>query len=373
MKDRLSSIAVLLIEDSPTEAMLVKKRLAARSHPSFRLYHESTLAAGMARLKQSTVDVVVLDLTLPDSSGLDTFLTLRATAGRVPIVILSGVQDEQLAVEAVRRGAQEFFHKDEMITESLGRLLQYAIERFHRQEAEYEIESAGIVQSRLFPKRSPSIPGFDIAGRCVPANHVGGDYFDYFVVRQRILIVVMGDVCGHGLGPSLVMAETRAAIRTAAATTRDVGVMLRQANELLYEDEVDLFMTLFLCRIDTHTGALSYASAGHPGEVLRRTGQFETLSTREPPLGIEDTQFEVRRTKIFAGDTLYLHSDGITERASASGEDFGLKRIRDVISNSAGLTAESSIDHLFDQADSYADHRPATDDMSAIIVKVCDE
>jgi len=371
VEDPPNTITVLLIEDSSTEALLIQRHLAARASPSFTLYHETTLGAGVARLKQSAVDIVVLDLTLPDSRGLETFLTLNASVSGVPIVILSGVKDDWIAVEAVRRGAQDFFRKDEMISDSLGRLLQYAIERFHRQQAEREIASAGIVQSRLFPKQPPSISGYDIAGRCNPANHVGGDYFDYFMADDRHLMVVVGDVSGHGLGPSLVMAETRAALRTAAATTEDVGVMIRLANELLYADEVNLFVTLFLGRLDTTTGGFSYASAGHPAELLRHDGTFEVLSSHEPPLGIEsDTRFEVRQTDLRTGDTLFLYTDGISERLSESHEDFGMTRIRDLMTASTEWTAAQSIDRLFEQANSFADHGPAIDDMTAIVVKV---
>jgi serine phosphatase RsbU (regulator of sigma subunit) len=302
---------------------------------------------------------------------LDTFLTLNASVSGIPIVIHSGVKDDGIAVEAVRRGAQDFFHKGEMVSESLGRLLQYAIERFHRQQAEREIAWAGIVQSRLFPKQPPPIPGFDIAGRCDPANHVGGDYFDYFVVDNGDLIVVIGDVSGHGLGPSLVMAETRAALRTAAATTEDLALMMRRTNELLYGDEVSLFVTLFLGRINPNTRTLSYASAGHPGELLRQDGSFELLSTREPPLGIElDTRFAVRQTNLCSGDTMFLYTDGISERLSESREQFGTSRIRDLMATSARQTAAQSIDLLFDHANFFAGHGSGLDDMTAVVVKV---
>jgi sigma-B regulation protein RsbU (phosphoserine phosphatase) len=187
---------------------------------------------------------------------------------------------------------------------------------------------------------------------------------------DRHLIVVVGDVSGHGLGPSLVMAETRAALRTAAATTDDVGVIIRLANELLYRDVVSSFVTLFLGRLDTRTGALFYASAGHPAELLRDDGSFEVLSSREPPLGIEsDTCFAVHETGLGMGDTLFIYTDGISERLSPSREDFGTERVRELMSATTDLTAAESIDRLFEQANSFADHGPAIDDMTAIVVK----
>ncbi len=176
-------ISVLLIEDSAADAALVEKHLKACADPSFVFHHETTLAAGISRLQNTRVDVVVLDLTLPDSSGLETLRPLRSWTGDIPVVILSDQAEDAFALEAMRGGAEDFFAKSEVMSESLGRLLQFAIERFRRQQAEREIATAGFVQRRLFPKQPPSIPGMDVAGRCDPAGRVGGDYFDYFMDR----------------------------------------------------------------------------------------------------------------------------------------------------------------------------------------------
>jgi sigma-B regulation protein RsbU (phosphoserine phosphatase) len=147
--------------------------------------------------------------------------------------------------------------------------------------------------------------------------------------------------------------------------------MIRRANELLYQDMASSFVTLFLGRIDTTSGVLCYASAGHPAELRRHDGSFELLSTKEPPLGIEsDTLFEVRQTQLHIGDTLFVYTDGISERLSQSREDFGSDRVRDSVTASSNLTASQSIDRLFDAATDFAGHTPAMDDMTAIIVKV---
>lgn len=371
MQDRSSTIVVLLVEDSKTDATLIRHHLESCSSPSFDLHQEVTLADGIKRLDTLAADIIVLDLTLPDSQGLDTFRAVNAVTSGTPIVILSGLEDEWVALEAVRRGAQDFFQKREALSPSLGRLLQYAIERYHRQEAEREIESAGFVQSRLFPKQLPLIPGIDVAGRCDPANQVGGDYFDYFMANDRDLIVIIGDVSGHGLGPSLVMAETRAALRTAAATTEDVGQMVEQANELLYDEVQRWFVTLFLARIDTVTGTCCYASAGHPAELLRRDGLREVLESEDPPLGIEDdTIYQVHQTKLGLGDTLLLYTDGISERLSPSHEQFGEQRVTDLVNSCTTLTSAQSVDRLFDATHEFAGIHPPADDMTAIVVKV---
>ncbi len=141
-------IHVLLVEDSPAHADLVKDVLAqARGGPAglrFRVTHVTWLASALERLDQGDVDAVLLDLTLPDSQGLDTFTRTRAHAADVPIVVLSALDDEALAATAVRAGAQDYLVKGQMPLELVARSLHYAIER-HRAEVKLLREQAARV------------------------------------------------------------------------------------------------------------------------------------------------------------------------------------------------------------------------------------
>lgn len=372
MNDKLPpTISVLLIEDSATDAGLIRAHLADRTDPSFLLHHATTLGEGLECIQKSLFDIVVLDLTLPDSSGLDTFLAMNDVASGVPIVILSGLSDSELALEAVRQGAQDFFAKDKAISESLGQSLQYTIERFHRQFAEREIDAAAFIQQRLYPRPLPPLAGLDVAGRCDPANQVGGDYFDYFMSDDNNLLLVIGDVSGHGFGPSLVMAETRAALRTMTTMTDDIGMMIRRVNELLVHDNLGPFVTLFLARIDVTTGACKYASAGQPAELVRADGLAETLESGDPPLGIRSgNSLAVQETQLQSGDTLLLFTDGLSERCLMKSELYGVARMQQLIVDSASLTASQTIERLFYEANAFANAHPAADDMTAIVLKV---
>ena len=190
---------------------------------AFQVRREDRLETGFSQLDRGDVDVVLLDLNLPDSTGLDTFRAVHRRTMHLPIVILSGQEDVELAVDAVGLGAQDYLTKAEANRSSLARSIRYAIERSRRQRAEQELTAAGEIQRRLFPQSSPEIPGFDIHGRCEPANLAGGDYFDYFPMGRNGLGVVVADVSGHGIGPALIMSETRAVLRTLATTYEDVG------------------------------------------------------------------------------------------------------------------------------------------------------
>lgn len=132
MNDR--PIRVLLIEDNPGDARLIREALAAGDHSRFELTHADRLATGLARLAQGDMDVVLLDLSLPDSQGLEALGKTHAQTPDVPIVVLTGLEDERLAIKGMQAGAQDYLVKGQADGRLLTRSLRYAIERQRLQE-----------------------------------------------------------------------------------------------------------------------------------------------------------------------------------------------------------------------------------------------
>lgn len=132
-------IRALLVEDNPVDAIFVEKSLTGTANPTFQLSQAEQLAAGLSKLAEGTVDVLLLDLDLPDSQDLATFRTAQAAAPQLPIVVLSRESDEELAVEAVQAGAQDYLVKGRYDRELLTRSLRYAIERKRAQHALSEL------------------------------------------------------------------------------------------------------------------------------------------------------------------------------------------------------------------------------------------
>lgn len=128
-------LRVLLIEDNPGDARLIRELLAGEHGATFELHWDQRLADGLERLERERIDAVLLDLGLPDSQGLDTFLALRACAGHLAIIVLTGLDDEEAALWAVREGAQDYVAKGELPGLSLTRIVRYAIERKQAERA----------------------------------------------------------------------------------------------------------------------------------------------------------------------------------------------------------------------------------------------
>jgi DNA-binding response OmpR family regulator len=122
-------ITILYIEDNFSDVVLVEEMLADETKRSYSLENAPTLAAGMERLEAGGIDLALLDLSLPDSQGLETFLTLKNKLSGVPVIVMTGTDDESLAVKAVQAGAQDYLVKRQLDTNLLVRAIRYAIER----------------------------------------------------------------------------------------------------------------------------------------------------------------------------------------------------------------------------------------------------
>ncbi|HKX61163.1 MAG TPA: SpoIIE family protein phosphatase, partial [Verrucomicrobiae bacterium] len=242
-------------------------------------------------------------------------------------------------------------------------------------ENQEQFRVAREIQQRLFPKSAPGCPGFDIAGASYPAEATGGDYFDYLPMLNDRLGIVVGDVTGHGVGPALLMAETRAYLRVLAGRRDDAGEILTRANGILAEDVgSERYITLFLGRLDPKQRTLAYASAGHSaGYVLGRDGAIKaTLRRTGVPLGMQpNTQYESRpELQLASGDIVLLLTDGIEESAGPGEELFGIERTLEVVRQNRDSSASQLVQHLYESVRAFCRNVPQADDITAIVVKV---
>ena len=374
-------IKVLLVEDNPGDALLLRETLAD-TNAAIEWTHDQKLASALNRLDQERFDVVLLDLSLPDSHGIDTFHKVRKRAPQAPVVMLTGLDDETTAVEAMSQGAQDYLVKGGTDGHALLRSMRYAIERTRREFAERELRAAHAdlqaareIQQRLFPSQAPALPGFDIAGASFPAGDTGGDYYDFIPMLQGSLGLVVGDVSGHGFGPALIMANTRAYLRALSLTCSGVGDILTRANAALREDTADQhFVTLLFAALHPQDRTLVYASAGHnPGLVLDAAGNVRReLKSTDLPLGVmPDTVFTAApRFELTPGEILFLFTDGLVEARAPDKTDFGLERALETIREHRTRPASEIVEALYQRARDFEGGEPQRDDVTMVVVKL---
>jgi serine phosphatase RsbU (regulator of sigma subunit) len=379
-----SPVRVLLVEDNPGDVVLIREMLREQPRARFELTAVARLDAARDALEESGFAVVLLDLSLPDSQGLETFRALRAACARLPVVVLTGLDDEALAVEAVQEGAQDYLVKGQTTGRQLAHALRHALGRHQRlrglmdalQATEAELEVARRIHQDLLPRESPAVAGYDIFGASLSAGAVGGDLFQYLALPDGALGLAVADVTGHGIGPALLMAAIRSYLRAFAQTEADVGRILTLANRLFARDVTEGYnCTLFLARLDALGRSLGHASAGHhpPGLVVAADGSLKgELYSTGLPLGIQpDAEYFVEGpVSLEAGDVVLLLTDGVVEARCAPRQEFGRERAVAVVRENLGRGAREIVEALFRAVRAFTRDRPQTDDITAVAVKV---
>jgi sigma-B regulation protein RsbU (phosphoserine phosphatase) len=243
-----------------------------------------------------------------------------------------------------------------------------------QQEQEFHLQIAHEVQQHLNATVA-SLPGFDIAGTVNSATLTGGDYFDFIAQPDGCLCIAIGDVSGHGFGAALVMAETRAYVRSYAMLESDMGAILSRVNSALVSDlEGGRYVTLLLARLDPRNRLVEYASAGHiPCYSLRSSGEIgHVLESTGPPSGLfADSQFSSSPAiPLDYGETLVLLTDGVTEAANNDDAQFGADRALEFIKSHLQSSAAELVRGIHERVLAFTGGGPPSDDITSVICKV---
>src|SRR5215216_3639879 len=202
-----------------------------------------------------------------------------------------------------------------------------------RERIEQELKVARLIQQTLLPKHVPDLPGYQVAAYYQPAREVGGDFYDFLELDDGHLGLVVGDVTDKGVPAALVMATTRTMLRASAQRLDSPAEVLRQVNDVIAPDiPPNMFITCLYAILDTHSGKLRYANAGHDLPYLRhkgRPGDASELRARGMPLGLMPGMFyEEKEAVLEAGDSILFYSDGLVEAHDPHYEMFGFPRLQ---------------------------------------------
>jgi serine phosphatase RsbU (regulator of sigma subunit) len=245
---------------------------------------------------------------------------------------------------------------------------------------EKELEVARAIQETLVPSNDTVDREFvKISGYFQPASQCGGDWWTYHDLKGGKILVVIGDVTGHGVPSAMITAAAKAACDVARAVNHDdVGCsqLLEIMNGAIYESAKRKFvMTCFASIIDPATRSITYANAGHNFPYLYRQvngkGEFGSLMTRGNRLGdVEDSKYTARTTELQAGDVLIWYTDGVVECENEQGEELGEKRFRSAIRRAAHLDPAEMRETVVAEAQGFFGDRPRKDDITMVFARV---
>jgi serine phosphatase RsbU (regulator of sigma subunit) len=228
------------------------------------------------------------------------------------------------------------------------------------------------IQQASLPKDVPTLEGWQITPFYQPAREVGGDFYDFHLLSEGQLGLVVGDATGKGVPAALVMSTTCGMLRLAAQSPSSPGEMLQRVNEALFPNiPANMFVTCFYAILDPKSGHLVYANAGHDLPYLHRSGDAEELRARGMPLGLMPGMgYEEKEIALEAGEAALFYSDGLVEAHNPRGEMFGFPRLQALVAERDD-EERSLVDSLLEELYSFTEEGWEQEDDITLLTLRC--
>lgn len=377
---------ILIVDDEADVELLIRQRFRREIRDGhydflFARHGEEALALVQA---DAAIELVLTDINMPVMDGLTLLARLHERPNPPATVIVSAYGDMPNIRAAMNRGALDFltkpidFHDFEVtIQKTLGqvRQLRAALAEHDRLIAlERDLAIAADIQRSFLPKNDEEKTEREtiaVQALMIPAHAVGGDFYDYFWLKENRLGVVVGDVSGKGVPAALLMAVTRSLLRAAVQRGCEPGACLEEVNRLLVRDTAaERFVTLFYAVLDAERGELTYANAGHNLPfLLRAGGTVEQLAGAGLIAGVmPETRYPTHVAALQPGDRFFLYTDGISEALNTQHEQFSEERLRLLLSEARSDGPAELIDRVVQAVRSFSASAPQSDDITALAV-----
>ena len=340
----------LIADDQPD--VLVALRLLLKT-AGYQTEAATSPTAVLEAIKRSRFDVVLIDLnyardTTSGQEGLDLITRIQAEDRSLPIVVMTAWGTVDLAVEAMRRGVRDFVQKpweNSRLLQVLRaqveqgrarrRLQRQALRRrANQRNLEQELREARQIQRQLMSAADLELEDFVFSSAWRVAGKIGGDYLAAFPVSAERAALCIADVSGKGLPAALMMSNMQAALKSAASADVMPARLCLQLNRLLNSNiPLNRFITCFYGLVDVRRRVLQYTNAGHnPPVLVRRNGEVLHLVMGGRVLGaFADTTYTEDEIELHSGDRILLFTDGVTEVRDAFGEEFGERRLAELL------------------------------------------
>jgi sigma-B regulation protein RsbU (phosphoserine phosphatase) len=245
-----------------------------------------------------------------------------------------------------------------------------------KERIESELRIARTIQMSFLPRRFPPFPQrreIDLYAALEPAREVGGDFYDFFLLGEDRLFVVIGDVSDKGIAAALFMAMTKSLLKSSAAPEIEPPELLQKVNiELCQENDALMFATVFCGLLDLQTGVFSYSNAGHNPPLLRRRGEAPAWLELPPGLvlGVRpEARYAPMQVLLAPGDSLLLYTDGITDALDLQDQAFSAQRLLQEAGGPAEESAQAMTQRILGRVRTYAAGADPADDMALLCLR----
>ena len=361
---------VLLVDDAPANIQIVNSIL--KDIYKIRIATSGAKALELVKVTPPP-DLILLDVMMPEMDGYEvcTRLKLDADTREIPVIFLTGQTEVEDETKGFDVGAVDYIHKPFSPAVVKARVQTHLVLRGIREQLaqqlltiQKELETARQIQLSILPSMVPKIEGLDIAARYIPMTSVAGDFYDFIVVDEKHIGILVADVSGHGMPSALIASMLKIALSSQVANAANPAKVLLGLNEALCGKFQHHFVTAAYAFINMESRTLTYAGAGHPPLILWG-GPEGVRSIEENGLFLGKFSFATYTSvelPIKAGDRILLYTDGIPETTNPAGVEFGTDAFKAFLDTEQSTLADHFIDRLLEELSRWS-ARKATEEL----------
>jgi sigma-B regulation protein RsbU (phosphoserine phosphatase) len=359
MTDPGEKRVLLLVDDDSENIQIVHAIL--KDEYKVRVAKNGARALELANL-EPLPDLILLDVMMPEMDGYEACRCLKADRKTrdIPVIFLTGKTDVADEARGFEVGAVDYIHKPfspPIVTARVRThlMLREAHETVNRQllAINSELEMAKEIQLSILPRQTPHLQGLEIEARYIPMNCVAGDFYNFLVIDETHVGILIADVSGHGLPSALIASMLQTALAAQAPHASDPAQVLSGLNQALCgKFKNNYYVTAAYLFVDVESAMVNYGGAAHP-PVLQwcsKTGCACECVENGLMLGpFSDATYSAITLPLGQGDKIVLVTDGIIEAKNSSGKDFGMERLRQVVKINHSLPIKHFTDALMEE------------------------
>ena len=379
----LHDARILLVDDTTANLEILRELLEAES------YNISMAPDGATALKiasRARPDLILLDVMMPEMDGYQVCRLLKEDAAtrEIPVIFITAQDQTDALVAGFQAGGVDYIPKPFRDDEVLARVRNALITKFlfdqnrsYQAKIEKELQTAHHLQMGLMPRQQPRFEGYTLTGRCIPAEQVGGDLYQYFDLHDGNLALSIADVTGHAMEAAIPVVLFSGMLQTEMEQGTTLEEIFTRLNRLVHRIlDSRTFVCFLMAQLDPDRQLLRLSNGGCPYPLHYRRARGDVVeldADASYPLGIRlESRYPVHEIKLQRGDRIVFCSDGIGETENSAGDLFGFEQVAKIVGDGCrrNLSAEELLELIMTETRSFAGGEPQTDDQTVLVLAV---